>query len=38
MIQMLQLWFLTHVMSFYWKLVMLVSDFLIHRNYIILII
>lgn len=38
MIQMLQLWFLTHVMSFYWKLVTPVSDFPIHRNYIILII
>lgn len=34
---MLQLWFLTHVMSFYWKLVTPVSDFPIHRNYIILI-
>lgn len=38
MIQILQLWFLTHVMSFYWKLVTPVSDFPIHRNYIILII
>lgn len=38
MIQMLQLWFLTHVMRFYWKLAMPVSDFPTRRNYMILII
>lgn len=37
MIQMLQLWFLTHVMRFYWKLAMPVSDFPTCRNYMILI-
>lgn len=38
MIQMLQLWFLTRVMRFHWKLTMPVSDFPTRRNYTILII
>lgn len=38
MIQMLQLWFLTHVMRFYWKPEMPVPDFPTHRNYMILIV
>lgn len=38
MIQMLQLWFLTHVMRFYGKLEMPVPDFPTRRNYMILIV